>query len=264
MSGAPTARESRCVIVPTFNSGPLLEQTLRALLEVWRPVIVVVDGSDDGSLERARAVARENDGLEVLAHEQNRGKGATVLTGMECAAAQCMTHAAVFDADGQHVAGEVPRFMHVSIDHPEAMILGVPQFGEDAPSLRVCGRRVGNWWANLETWWGGIDDSLFGFRVYPVDPSLRILRSITGGKRFDFDTQLAVRLYWAGVPPLNLRTPVRYPQSGKGGVSHFRYIRDNLLLTFVHTGLFLRSLTMVPSLYRYRRRGPLTPPADKT
>ncbi|MBJ7392167.1 MAG: glycosyltransferase family 2 protein, partial [Chthoniobacterales bacterium] len=252
-----------CVIVPTYNSGPLLEETLRALLKVWQPVIVVVDGSDDGSRQRVRAMAGENNGLEVLTHERNRGKGAAVLTGMECAAAQGMTHAAVFDADGQHVAGEMPRFMRASIDHPAAMILGVPQFGEDAPSLRVDGRRVGNWWANLETWWGGIDDSLFGFRVYPVEPSRLILRSIIGGKRFDFDTQLAVRLYWAGVPPLNLRTPVRYPRSEKGGVSHFRYVRDNLLLTFVHAGLFLRSLTILPSLYRYRRRGPLTP-SDKS
>ncbi len=247
----------QCVIVPSYNSGRLLEETLRSLLKIWEPVIVVLDGSTDGSAQYAHELANEWSGLYVLVHPLNLGKGAAVLTALEHAATLGMTHAAVFDADGQHVASEIPRFMAASRKHPEAMILGVPIFGADAPSLRVKGRRVGNWWTNLETWWGGIDDSLFGFRVYPIEPSLRILRQMRGGRRFDFDTQLAVRLYWAGVPPLNLQTPVHYLEREVGGVSHFRYVRDNLLLALVHVRLFLRSLILFPSLYRYRRRGRL-------
>ena len=257
MSATPVQHHRRCVIVPSYNSGRLLGDTLRSCLEVWQPVIAVIDASTDGSASQARDLMDGTDRLEVIVHARNAGKGAAVLTGMERAAALGMTHAAVFDGDGQHEAAELPRFMAASAAHPEAMVLGVPVFGADAPALRVGGRRVGNWWTNLETWWGGIDDSLFGFRVYPIVPSLRILRGIKGGRRFDFDTQLAVRLYWAGVPPLSLSTPVRYPQRASGGVSHFRYLQDNLLLTRVHTGLFLRSLTMLPRLYRYRRRGPL-------
>lgn len=257
MNAAPVQPDDQCVIIPSYNSGRLLEDTLRSCLKVWQPIIAVIDGSTDGSAPRARALMDATDRLEVIVHERNEGKGAAVLSGMECAAARGLTHAAVFDADGQHEAAELPRFMVASAAHPEAMILGVPVFGADAPALRVGGRRIGNWWTNLETWWGGIDDSLFGFRVYPIVPSLRILRGIKGGRRFDFDTQLAVRLYWAGVPPLSLSTPVHYTQRTNGGVSHFRYLRDNLLLTRVHTRLFLRSLTMLPRLYRYRRRGPL-------
>ena len=253
----------RAVIVPSYNSGRLLDETLRSLLTVWPEVIVVIDGSNDGSEKRVRAFAESAQGIEVIVQERNLGKGAAVLRGMERAATLGMTHAAVFDADGQHVATEVPRFMAASAAHPEAMILGVPVFGADAPALRVGGRRVGNWWTNLETWWGGIDDSLFGFRVYPIEPALRILRGMHGGRRFDFDTQLAVRLYWDGVPPLNLATPVRYPQPETGGVSHFKYVRDNLLLTFVHAGLFIRSLGMMPRLYSYRRRGRLGPQQDR-
>ena len=257
-----TSRD-RVVIVPSYNSGRLLDETLRSLLTVWSQVIVVIDGSNDGSEKRVRALAESAQGIEVIVQERNLGKGAAVLRGMERAATRGMTHAAVFDADGQHVATEVPRFMAASAAHPEAMILGVPVFGEDAPALRVGGRRVGNWWTNLETWWGGIDDSLFGFRVYPIEPSLRILRGMRGGRRFDFDTQLAVRLYWDGVPPLNLATPVRYPQRETGGVSHFKYVRDNLLLTFVHADLFIRSLGIMPRLYRYRRRGRLGSRQDR-
>lgn len=243
-----------CVIIPTYNSGPLLEGSVREALNVWKPVIVVVDGSTDGSASAIHALSREVPGLHVIISDTNRGKGTAVLLGLEFAAARDFTHAAVFDADGQHDASDVPLFMEAASANPGSMVLGVPVFDENAPSLRVNGRLVGNWWANLETWWGGVNDSLFGFRVYPVQPSLNVLKSIGSGRRFDFDTQLAVRLYWKGVQPLNIPTRVRYHTCDAGGVSHFRYFRDNALLAWVHTFLFLRSLTIMPRLARYRRR----------
>jgi hypothetical protein len=129
------------------------------------------------------------------------------------------------------------------------MILGVPQFTKEAPAARAHGRRVGNWWTNLETLWGGINDSLFGFRVYPIAKSLAVLEKIGVGRRYDFDTQLAVRLFWAGVRPINVRVPVTYFTPAQGGISHFKYLRDNLLLIRSHTGLVLQ----MP--FRMARRG---------
>lgn len=246
-----------CVIIPTYNSGPLLVKTVREALACWQPVIVAVDGSTDGSAAAVVELSHDVEGLHVLEGGENGGKGAAVLSALEFAAARGFTHAAVFDADGQHEAADIPHFMDAARVHPGAMILGVPVFGEDAPPLRVNGRRAGNWWANLETWWGGVNDSLFGFRVYPVQSSIDVLKSIRGARRFDFDTQLAVRLYWKGVQPLNLPTRVRYHAREAGGVSHFRYVRDNVLLARVHALLFLKSLTMIPRLARFRRRPPL-------
>lgn len=250
----------RGVIIPTYNSGALLERTVRSVLPVWRPVVVVVDGSTDGSEQAIRDLAATEPGLHLVTLSPNAGKGAAVLAGLDFAAAQGWTHAAVFDADGQHEAADLPRFMGAAQMHPQAMVLGRPVFGPDAPALRVLGRRVGNWFAHLETWWGGIDDSLFGLRVYPVEPARRILRSIRGGRRFDFDTQLAVRLYWQGVPPVNLPTRVHYHPPDRGGVSHFNYLRDNLLLARAHGALLLRSLFLAPRLARYRGRPNLAVP----
>jgi glycosyltransferase involved in cell wall biosynthesis len=249
----------RGVIIPTYNSGPLLERTVQQVLDAWQPVLVVVDGSTDGSDEAIHLLASRRNDLHILSHPANRGKGAAVLTGLEFAANRGWTHAAVFDADGQHEAADLPRFMKNSQAHPQAMILGRPVFGADAPALRVIGRRAGNWFANLETWWGGIEDSLFGLRVYPVNPAREILGSIRGGRRFDFDTQLAVRLYWRGVPPLNLPTRVHYHPARQGGVSHFDYLRDNLLLAQVHAVLLLKSVMLAPRLLRYHGRPPLIP-----
>ncbi len=249
-----TAGWSGGVIVPSYNSGPLLRETVERVLSVWGPVIVVLDGSTDGSRRDLAGLEIEWPSLHVLELPVNRGKGAAVLAGLEAARVLGVTHVAVFDSDGQHDATDLPLFMEASARHPDAMILGAPIFGPDAPMVRVIGRKLGNWFTNLETLWGGIGDSLFGFRVYPVDASIRILSSMRLGRRFDFDTQLVVRLYWEGIAPLNISTRVYYPAKSEGGVSHFRYLRDNCLLAAVHAVLCLGALFLIPTLLRFRRR----------
>ena len=116
------------------------------------------------------------------------------------------------------------------------------------PLLRVRGRKVSNGWANLETLWMGIGDSLYGFRVYPLPPLIRIMRGNRWMRRFDFDPEAVVRLCWAGVRPRNMDAPVRYFRAEDGGVSHFRYLRDNVLLTWMHSRLFLGFLWRLPAL----------------
>lgn len=249
-----SSAQRRCVIIPSYNSGKLLKQTVSEVLALCKEVIVVIDGSTDESSDTLASLTVLEPTLHLLTLPQNQGKGAAVLKGMEFAATLNFTHAIVFDADGQHAAYDIPRFMDASHAHPEAMILGVPLFATNAPSLRVKGRLVGNWWTNLETLWGGVQDSLYGFRLYPIDASLSILKNIRGGRRFDFDTQLAVRLYWSGVPPLNLLTRVEYKERSAGGVSHFHYLRDNLLLVSVHTQLTLQAVLFLPHLLRLRKR----------
>jgi hypothetical protein len=128
------------------------------------------------------------------------------------------------------------------------MILGVPVFDASAPALRVKGRRVSNWWANLETLWAGIGDSLFGFRVYPVAALLQVMHQHRWMRRFDFDPEAVVRLCWSGVRPVNVPAPVRYYGAAQGGVSHFRYVRDNTLLTWMHLRLFSGFLLRLPAL----------------
>ena len=134
------------------------------------------------------------------------------------------------------------------------MVLGVPQFGAEAPRIRVLGRKISNGWANLETLGAGIGDSLFGFRVYPIAPLARVMRSQRFMRRFDFDPEAAVRLAWAGVPAINLPAPVRYFTPEEGGVSHFKYLRDNALLTWMHTRLFLGFALRLPRLAWQRWR----------
>jgi len=249
-----TPSQTHLVIIPSYNSGAKLVETVRQALACWQPVWVVMDGSTDGSSAALAPLGGAGAGLRVLSLEQNSGKGAAALHGFLAASHEGFTHALVLDADGQHWAADIPRFMQASQKNPAAMILGIPQFAADAPASRRHGRLVGNWWANLETFWGGIEDSLFGFRVYPIRESVRILQGTRGARRFDFDTELAVRLFWAGVPPVNLLTPVQYFKSVEGGTTHFRYLRDNLLLIRRHTLLVFEMLPQMRRIWRLRRQ----------
>lgn len=236
------------LLIPSYNPGPKVYQTVHEARQQWMPVWVVVDGSTDGTAEGLQALAESDPGLRVIVLPHNVGKGAAVLHGIELAAAEGFTHVLTMDSDGQHPADLIPQFMAASVARPEAMVLGLPVFDASAPALRVRGRKVSNWWANLETLWIGIGDSLFGFRVYPILPLIRVMRGQRWMRRFDFDPEAVVRMGWQGVPPVNLPAPVRYFRADEGGVSHFNYARDNLLLTWMHTRLFFGFLARLPLL----------------
>lgn len=242
------------VLIPSYNPGPKVLDTVQAARDQWNPVWVVVDGSTDGSTAQLQALAARDPGLKLIVLPRNSGKGAAVLAGITQAAAAGYTHALTMDSDGQHPAQLIPAFMAASQADPGAMVLGKPVFAADAPALRVNGRKVSNGWANLETLWMGIGDSLYGFRVYPIAPLRAIMGASRWMRRFDFDPEAVVRLCWAGVRPLNLEAPVRYFRADEGGVSHFKYLRDNTLLTWMHTRLFLGFLWRLPLLVWRRCR----------
>lgn len=243
-----TASTTHLVLIPSYNPGPKVYETVRGARRRWNPVWVVVDGSTDDTGAGLQEMAEQDPGLHVIVLPQNCGKGAAVLHGLDQAAAQGFTHALTMDSDGQHPADLIPAFMAESMRHADCMVLGKPVFDASAPSLRVKGRQVSNWWANLETLWAGIGDSLFGFRVYPIEPLRKVMRGQRWMRRFDFDPEAAVRLCWRGVRPVNLAAPVRYFDAGEGGVSHFRYLRDNTLLTWMHARLFLGFAVRLPWL----------------
>lgn len=246
---------TQLVIIPSYNTGAKVYETVRAARAHWQPVWVVTDGSSDGTVQGLRQMATDDPGLHLLELPHNQGKGAAVLHGLQAARKAGFTHALTMDSDGQHPAVLIPPFMEASAQRPEAMILGRPVFDASAPMLRVRGRRVSNWWTNLETLGAGIDDSLYGFRVYPIEDLIAVMRRRPWMRRFDFDTEAVVRLAWRGVVPINLAAPVKYLSAEEGGVSHFRYGRDNVLLTWMHARLMFEFFLRLPWLVWRRATG---------
>ncbi|WP_353091800.1 glycosyltransferase family 2 protein [Methylibium sp.] len=253
-----TPSTTHLVLIPSFDTGARLCDTVREARAEWNPVWVVIDGSTDGSTADVQRLAVGDAGLRVLVLPRNQGKGAAVLHGLLAAQAAGYTHALTMDADGQHPAALIPEFMHASLARPDTMILGRPVFDASAPLLRVRGRRVSNAWTDLETLGAGVADSLYGFRVYPIAALAAVMARQPWMRRFDFDTEAVVRLAWRGIKPINRDAPVKYLRPEEGGVSHFRYGRDNLLLTWMHTRLMLEFLLRLPVLLlrRVRRQPP--------
>ena len=244
--------KSHLVLIPSYNPGGKALETVRAARAQWDPVWVIVDGSTDGSAEELTAMARGDPGLRVLVRERNGGKGAALLDGLIAARREGFTHALTMDADGQHPAGRIRAFMSASAAAPEAMILGDPVFDASAPRIRLRGRRIANWCTNLETLWAGVHDTLFGFRVYPIAALIEVMRHSRWMRRFDFDPEAAVRLAWRGTPLVNLPAPVRYFTAEEGGVSHFNYWRDNVLLTSMYLRLLAGFVIRLPVLIARR------------
>lgn len=252
-AAATTASASHLVLIPSYNTGARLFETVAEARRHWQPLWIVIDGSTDGTGAALTRWARGEPGLRVLCRRENGGKGAAVLDGIRAAEAAGFSHILVMDADGQHPAPSIAQFMALSSARPDAMILGMPVFDETAPRVRVLGRKVSNMLARLETF-GAIRDSLFGFRVYPLTPLLRVMQASRFMRRFDFDVEVAVRLCWSGMPAINVAAPVRYLRTEEGGVSHFRYARDNLLLAAMHARLLAGFLLRLPHLVVRRLR----------
>ena len=230
------------ILIPSYNPGSRLAATVAAALEQWSPVWIVDDGSTDESTETARQLAARDPRVRVIVRPANGGKGAAVATGVDTALGAGFTHVLTLDADGQHPASHIRSFMQASAEQPAAMVLGRPVFGPEVPLERLHGRKLSVGLARVEILGAGIDDPLFGFRVYPADALQRALASTRRARGFDFDPEVVVRMFWAGVPTINLPAPCRYFAKSEGGVSHFNYLRDNLKLIWLHTRLLVQLL----------------------
>ncbi|MGI4777454.1 MAG: glycosyltransferase family 2 protein [Janthinobacterium lividum] len=250
----PELSRTHLVLIPSYDTGERLFSTVKAARAQWNPVWVVIDGSTDGTAERMVQMAAEDPGLRVFVLPQNQGKGAAMLHGLQAGEEAGYTHALAMDSDGQHPAELIPSFMHASQARPDTIVLGRPIFDATAPMVRVQGRKLSNGWTHIETLWAGVGDSLYGFRIYPVSPLIAVMKRQSWMRRFDFDTEAVVRLIWGGAKPINIDAPVKYLKAAEGGVSHFNYVRDNLLLSWMHARLMSEFLMRLPGLVLRRVR----------
>lgn len=234
-----------CLVVPVYNPGPALTRTLEALLNCGVELFVHDDASNEATQAELARFAAAHPTIHLSRWEVNQGKGAAVGEAFRRAHAAGFTHALQVDSDGQHDAGAVPRFLALGEANPDAVIAGVPAYKGPVPPARRYGRWFTHAWVWLETLGFDIGDSLCGFRLYPLAPTVALMDRVPLPTRMDFDTAIIVRLHWAGLPVLNAPVKVVYPEDG---VSHFHLLRDNLRLTRMHTRLVCGMLLRLPIL----------------
>jgi glycosyltransferase involved in cell wall biosynthesis len=231
-----------CVLVPTYDNPATIRAVVESARQYVDDVVVVDDGSGPEGRQAVEELARQSL-AHVVHRERNGGKGAAVKTGLFAARDIGCTHALQVDADGQHEVTDIPRFLEASRRAPDTLVLGAPVFDASAPKSRLIGRKITQFWTNLETFGRVIHDPMCGFRVYPIEPAIAVRAR---GDAMDFDPEIAVRLVWRGVPVLNIPTRVRYVTAEEGGVSHFRMGRDNLLISWMHTRMVFGALVRLP------------------
>jgi len=222
-----------CALIPCLDGGDTLEPVVRGASEHAETVIVVDDGSSDGSAERARGL-----GADVVVHPRNRGKGAALITGLERAAALGFTHCVTIDADGQHAPADIPLLVRAAGQNPDAIVIGARDFAVDnVPGSSRFGRKFSNFWVRLETF-NKLSDTQSGFRVYPV----ALVRALSvPASRFQWEVEVLVRGAWSGLPIVEIPVSVYYAPPDER-ISHYRGWADSALITRMHLRLLVRML----------------------
>lgn len=235
-----------CAVVPVYNHGEAIGAVVAAIRHHGMPCILVDDGSEAGCAAVLDALAAgEPDQISLVRLAQNQGKGGAMIAGLHAALQAGYSHALQIDADGQHDASDIPVFLAESAHQPEKLICGCPIFDDSVPRARLYGRYLTHVLVWLNTLSFDIRDSMCGFRIYPLAATVDLINSVQLGRRMDFDVEILVRLHWRGMGIVNQPTRVHYPLDG---VSHFRMLLDNVLISRMHAAMFLGMLLRAPKL----------------
>jgi len=215
---APTKTSDTCIIIPTYNNVGTLADVIRRTLRVTSDLIIVDDGSTDGTRRTLASMKR----MEVLTHPFNRGKGEALMTGIRRARELGYRRAITLDSDNQHDPADIRKLEEAAARHPSSLVIGVRDMRAAGAPLRS---RFGLWVSNLGVFFlcgHRVADAQSGFRSYPID---RLLSLEPRTPRFEFEYEVLLRSSWAGVPFAYTPIAVRYPR-GKDRLSHFRPLRD--------------------------------------
>ncbi|WP_321814954.1 MULTISPECIES: glycosyltransferase family 2 protein [unclassified Paraburkholderia] len=239
-----------CIVIPIYNHKDAIGDTVANLIVHGLPLFVVDDGSDEATQQVLAGLAlRYGSQLTLLRLPVNGGKGAAVMAGLRAARNAGYTHALQIDADGQHDAADVPRFLAAAQAKPHAVVLGRPVYDESVPKARLYGRYLTHVWVWIETLSLRIRDSMCGFRLYPLDLACALIDRVKLPERMDFDIEILVRLHWRGVEFVSIPTAVTYAADG---VSHFDVLWDNVRISRSHTRLVAGMLVRLPLLLAHK------------
>lgn len=234
-----TREKSYCCVIPVYNNAGTIENVAGRALKVIDDVLVVDDGSTDADLR-----AKLHDlPLEVVRHEENRGKGAALLTALDILKERNIDYMITLDGDGQHFPEDIPLVIRKLEGAKEGTLLvGCRDFNDpNVPDSSRFGRAFSNFWMGVESG-VSVDDCQSGFRAYPV----KYVQKINCFSRhYNWETEILTRSAWAGLEIVNFPVQSYYPVREER-ISHFRPFKDNWRISLVHAMLILRRLLPVP------------------
>lgn len=224
-------------VIPVYNHTGTVAQVARDALALGYPVFVVDDGSTDNTYDQTKDIQ----GIHVLRHEQNHGKGAAILTGFTAASAVA-DWAITIDADAQHDPQDAQNLIQSIPRGTRPIVVGARQgmTGANVPWTSSFGRKFSNFWVWIS---GGpkISDSQSGFRLYPLPETLNLR---TKARRFQFEVEILVTANRNGIPIIEAPVRVHYNPEG-GRISHFRPFVDFCRNSSTFTRLIFRRIFFI-------------------
>jgi len=226
--GDEMQRMQMCVVIPTYNNRDFIGETIESVLHYAQPVIVVNDGSTDGT---ETVLEQYRDRIEIINYQPNKGKARALCKGFDRAVELGCRYAITLDSDGQHSATDIAQFIDLARERPDCLIVGARNLREDnMPAGNTFANRFSNFWFAVQT---GIrlPDTQSGFRLYPL-ARMKRLRAISS--RYEGELEMLVRAAWRNIPILTVPVGVKYPT---GRITHFRPTKDFLRISLLNTAL---------------------------
>lgn len=222
-----------CIIIPTYNNDHALEDVINGILKYTAAVIVVNDGSTD----QTHTILQRFPEIQKISIPVNTGKGWALRQGFTAAIKSGYRYAISIDSDGQHFAEDLPLFLEMVENNPDAMILGARNMSQDeVPGTSNFGHKFSIFWFKIETGLKILDVQT-GYRLYPLNKVKEI--KWIWSRKYEYEVEILVRLAWRDVRVLSVPVKVYYAPRGTR-ISHFRKFRDftrvsiaNSILVFI-------------------------------
>ena len=236
-------RDKYVLVIPAYNESATIREVVQGALRHIGTVIVVDDGSSDGTVDKL-----SNLPVTLLRHHENLGEAASLWTGMQAALSLGAKGIVTMDGDGQHDPADLPGLLKATQTHPDRLVIGSRLWNRDViPKARYRANRFANFWI---AWASGqaIEDSQSGFRVYPSQ-LVRLCRfELSRNRSFVFESEFIIeaarhRFLCTFVP-----VQTTYPENARP--SHFHPVKDIARITrMVAWSLFIRGF-FLPGLWR--------------
>jgi glycosyltransferase involved in cell wall biosynthesis len=212
------AQERFAFVIPVYNHAASVAQVINEANNLKFPVFVVNDGSTDDTAERLAEIQ----GINIISHRKNMGKGAALLSGF-IAASAVSDWAITIDADGQHYPQDALKLIAAIPQSAMSIIVGKREgmVGEHVPWTSRFGRKFSNFWVWLS---GGpaLCDSQSGMRIYPLPEAIYLG---TKARRFQFEVEILVQAKRKSISVIEVPVRVNYYPGGTR-ISHFRPFAD--------------------------------------
>lgn len=220
-------------VIPAFNEAASVREVVRRTLKVMDKVIVIDDGSNDGTSAQLSGLP-----ITLLQNATNQGKSRSLVIGMKQAMVEGYDAVITLDADGQHLPEDIPKFLQMARDYPGHILIGARLANKaDFPPLRYYANRLANFWIS----WAAhhrIADSQSGFRLYPKEIIEKFALTLHSKSSFVFESEILIEAGRAGIFSKTLPISAIYlPNSRR---SHFHPAWDFLRIARMITWKLLQ------------------------